>query len=77
MSNDAEGQDQFKSVIEPHVPTQNHRARYGTVDQRTAWILDWCTRHPDTTLSSGEAWLLMEHIRRLEARIHELEQESR
>lgn len=76
---DAVGQDQFKSVSSaptdcrvPDKPT-NHRAGYGSSDARTEWLLDWCTRNPDTTLASGEAALLMRYIRRLEDRIRELE----
>jgi hypothetical protein len=76
---DSAGQDQFKPVSA--APTDcrvsdkptNHRAGYGSVDERTAWLLDWCTRHPHTTLASGEPALLLRYIRRLEDRIRELE----
>lgn len=75
---DAAGQDQFKPTsaapTDCRVPAEskNHRAGYGSLDARTEWLLDWCTRHPDTTLGSGEPALLMRYIRRLEDRIREL-----
>lgn len=73
MSNDAEGLDQFKSVESP-APTDcrvgptnaNHRSGYGSITDRTARVLDWVTRHPDATLASGEAILLVNRIRELE-----------
>lgn len=70
MSAPTEGQDQFKPLV-------NHRAGYGTVDERLTWLLEWLTRHPDATLMSGEGALLVQHIRSLQDRITQLEQERR
>ena len=45
----------------------NHRAGYGTVEAKTARVIDWITRHPHATLASGEGALLVARIRELEA----------
>lgn len=59
------GQDQFR-------PLTNHRAGYGSAESRTAWVIDWLTRHPDATLSSGEGALLVARIRELEAELRDI-----
>jgi hypothetical protein len=72
---DALGQDQFKPVTT--APTDcrvltNHRAGYGSTDDKTERVLAWLTRNPDATLSSGEGGLLLRRIRELEAQLESL-----
>lgn len=62
---EAVGQDQFKALT-------NHRAGYGTVDEKTQRVIDWLTRHPDATLASGEGGLLLLRIQELEAELRDL-----
>jgi hypothetical protein len=51
----------------------NHRSGYGTVEARTAWVIDWVTRHPHCTLAGGEGALLVKRIRDLEAALEHTE----
>lgn len=74
MTNEAEGLDQFKTVESPAptdcrvTPTSSsHRSGYGSITDRTARVIDWVSRHPDATLASGEAILLLNRIRELES----------
>jgi hypothetical protein len=45
----------------------NHRTGYGAEADRTDALIAWLTRYPDATLASGEARLLLNRIRQLEA----------
>ena len=44
-----------------------HRTGYGDEAERTDRLIEWLTKHPDATLASGEARLLLNRIRELEA----------
>jgi len=44
-----------------------HRTGYGDEAERTDALLAWLTKYPDATLASGEARLLVNRIRELEA----------
>jgi hypothetical protein len=48
----------------------NHRSGYGAEADRTDALIAWLTRYPDATLASGEARLLLNRIRQLEANQH-------
>jgi hypothetical protein len=65
MALDEAGQDQFKAPV-------NHRAGYGTLDEKVRRLIDWITRHPDATLASGEGGLLLRRIQELETELHDL-----
>lgn len=72
---DALGQDQFKPLTS--APTDcrvltNHRAGYGSIDDKTERVIHWLTKHPDSTLASGEGHLLLLRIRQLETELQDL-----
>lgn len=45
------------------VPVVNRRAGYQ--QDKLAWVIAWIRKHPDATLASGEAALLVAEIDRL------------
>lgn len=54
--------------------TSIHRGLQGDIAQKRAFLLDWITRHPYCTLTSGEGKILVDWINELLAVINQYEE---
>jgi len=50
--------------------TSNHRAGYGTEQDKTDELIAFLRRYPECTLASGQAKLLLKRIDELEAKLN-------